>query len=56
MKIFNYFPSLLIFNFKISDCEHRRTSRPSTSQSGGGYSDRLGVSKNVTFKAKKPWR
>jgi len=51
MKILNYFPSLLIFNFKIADSEHERTSRSSTSQGGGGYSDRLGLNKKVIFKA-----
>ncbi|XP_060870754.1 nuclear RNA export factor 1 [Metopolophium dirhodum] len=34
------------------DCEHERTSRPSTSEGGGDrYSDRRGFNKKVTFKA-----
>ncbi|XP_029344670.1 nuclear RNA export factor 1-like [Acyrthosiphon pisum] len=33
-------------------CENERNSRPSTSQGGGGYSDRRGFNKKVTFKAK----
>lgn len=41
----------LILGRERSNEHDDRTSRPSTSRGGGGYSDRHGFNKKVTFKA-----